>query len=215
LTHRRPPARAPYRRLPATATHASHRIHSVRHRDRRLRHCLGRAETRRRTTPRSRRSAHPSADAAAFPLRRGTGAVAGGARGRRSDRPTVARRARRPALDMSGVPPFELRAYECVSAIGRGAMLAYGEVAARLGEPGAARAVGAQQESVRTGRAMPTRARGGRANRRTLRARWGLRRNCGCCGSRGAGPGEGSFDLQRCAAHLGSSTRTPTSVPGR
>lgn len=46
------------------------------------------------------------------------------------------------ALDMSGVPPFERRVYECVRAIAPGATLTYGEVAARLGEPGTARAVG-------------------------------------------------------------------------
>lgn len=46
------------------------------------------------------------------------------------------------ALDMSGVAPFERRVYECVRAIAPGATLTYGEVAMRLGEPGAARAVG-------------------------------------------------------------------------
>lgn len=46
------------------------------------------------------------------------------------------------ALDMSAAPPFERRAYECVRAIAPGATLIYGEVAARLGEPGAGRAVG-------------------------------------------------------------------------
>jgi methylated-DNA-[protein]-cysteine S-methyltransferase len=46
------------------------------------------------------------------------------------------------ALDMSGVPPFERRVYEFVRGIAPGATLTYGEVAARIGEPGAARAVG-------------------------------------------------------------------------
>jgi len=46
------------------------------------------------------------------------------------------------ALDVSHVPPFERRVYECVRDIVPGATLTYGEVAARLGEPGAARAVG-------------------------------------------------------------------------
>lgn len=45
-------------------------------------------------------------------------------------------------LDMSGVPPFERRVYECVRGIEPGATLTYGEVAERVGEPGAARAVG-------------------------------------------------------------------------
>lgn len=46
------------------------------------------------------------------------------------------------APDMASVPPFEQRVYECVCAIVRGAALTYGEVAARMGERGAARAVG-------------------------------------------------------------------------
>lgn len=45
-------------------------------------------------------------------------------------------------LDMSGVSPFEARVYELVRGIAPGETLTYGEVAARLGEPGAARAVG-------------------------------------------------------------------------
>ncbi|MFC5523382.1 methylated-DNA--[protein]-cysteine S-methyltransferase [Polaromonas jejuensis] len=46
------------------------------------------------------------------------------------------------ALDMSGVPPFHQRVYEVARAIPPGRTLTYGEVAARIGEPGAARAVG-------------------------------------------------------------------------
>jgi methylated-DNA-[protein]-cysteine S-methyltransferase len=45
-------------------------------------------------------------------------------------------------LDMSGVPAFHQRVYEITRAIPPGRTLTYGEVAARLGEPGAARAVG-------------------------------------------------------------------------
>jgi methylated-DNA-[protein]-cysteine S-methyltransferase len=45
-------------------------------------------------------------------------------------------------LDMQGVPPFNRRVYEVTRAIAPGATLTYGEVAARIGEPGAARAVG-------------------------------------------------------------------------
>lgn len=45
-------------------------------------------------------------------------------------------------LDMSGVQPFHRRVYEITRAIPPGQTLTYGEVAARLGEPGAARAVG-------------------------------------------------------------------------
>ena len=45
-------------------------------------------------------------------------------------------------LDMNGVPPFHCRVYELARGIPVGATLTYGEVAAQLGEPGAARAVG-------------------------------------------------------------------------
>jgi len=46
------------------------------------------------------------------------------------------------ALNMTGVPPFHQRVYELARAIPVGSTLTYGEVAAQLGEPGAARAVG-------------------------------------------------------------------------
>ena len=45
-------------------------------------------------------------------------------------------------LDMDGVPAFHQRVYEVTRAIPPGRTMTYGEVAARLGEPGAARAVG-------------------------------------------------------------------------
>ena len=46
------------------------------------------------------------------------------------------------ALDMEGVAPFHQRVYETARSIPPGKTLAYGEVAARLGAAGAARAVG-------------------------------------------------------------------------
>jgi methylated-DNA-[protein]-cysteine S-methyltransferase len=45
-------------------------------------------------------------------------------------------------LDMRHVPPFHRRVYEVARMIPPGATLSYGEIAARLGEPGAARDVG-------------------------------------------------------------------------
>jgi methylated-DNA-[protein]-cysteine S-methyltransferase len=45
-------------------------------------------------------------------------------------------------LDMTDVPAFNRRVYEITRAIPPGHTLTYGEVAARLGEPGSARAVG-------------------------------------------------------------------------
>jgi methylated-DNA-[protein]-cysteine S-methyltransferase len=45
-------------------------------------------------------------------------------------------------LDMEGVPPFHRRVYELARAIPPGEVLTYGEVARRLGDPGASRAVG-------------------------------------------------------------------------
>jgi methylated-DNA-[protein]-cysteine S-methyltransferase len=55
--------------------------------------------------------------------------------GRRSDLSTI-------ALDMDGVPPFHRRVYELARTIPPGKTLSYGEIAAQLGAPGAARAVG-------------------------------------------------------------------------
>ncbi|MBV8937172.1 MAG: methylated-DNA--[protein]-cysteine S-methyltransferase [Alphaproteobacteria bacterium] len=46
------------------------------------------------------------------------------------------------ALDMDGVAPFHRRVYEAARTIPPGRTLAYGDVAARLGAPRAARAVG-------------------------------------------------------------------------
>jgi methylated-DNA-[protein]-cysteine S-methyltransferase len=45
-------------------------------------------------------------------------------------------------LDMTGVPPFNQRVYEVALAIPAGRTLTYGDIAQRLGQPGAARAVG-------------------------------------------------------------------------
>jgi methylated-DNA-[protein]-cysteine S-methyltransferase len=45
-------------------------------------------------------------------------------------------------LDMDGVPDFHRRVYDVARTIPPGETLSYGEVAARLGEPGAAQAVG-------------------------------------------------------------------------
>lgn len=46
------------------------------------------------------------------------------------------------ALDLDGVPAFHRRVYEVARTIPPGATLTYGEVARRVGEPGAAQAVG-------------------------------------------------------------------------
>ena len=46
------------------------------------------------------------------------------------------------ALDMDRVPPFHRRVYEVARTIPPGATLSYGDIAARLGARGAARAVG-------------------------------------------------------------------------
>lgn len=45
-------------------------------------------------------------------------------------------------IDLASVPEFNRRVYEVALAIAPGETLTYGEVAARIGEPGAARAVG-------------------------------------------------------------------------
>ena len=46
------------------------------------------------------------------------------------------------ALDMADVAPFHQRVYEQTRAIPAGATSTYGEIAARIGDPGNARAVG-------------------------------------------------------------------------
>lgn len=56
-------------------------------------------------------------------------------RGERSDLSRI-------ELDMQGIPAFHCRVYGVARGIAPGETLTYGEVAARLGEPGAARAVG-------------------------------------------------------------------------
>lgn len=45
-------------------------------------------------------------------------------------------------LDMEGIPAFQRRVYEITQAIPRGQTLTYGEIASRMDDPGAARAVG-------------------------------------------------------------------------
>jgi methylated-DNA-[protein]-cysteine S-methyltransferase len=45
-------------------------------------------------------------------------------------------------LELEQLPPFQRRVYEVARSIPVGATLTYGEIAARIGEPGAARAVG-------------------------------------------------------------------------
>ena len=56
-------------------------------------------------------------------------------RGEASDLSTV-------ALDMDGVPEFHRRVYDAARAIPPGGTLSYGDIARRVGAPGAARAVG-------------------------------------------------------------------------
>jgi methylated-DNA-[protein]-cysteine S-methyltransferase len=68
-------------------------------------------------------------------VRRALDRIAALLNGEASDLTTV-------ALDMDGVPEFHRRVYAAVSTIPPGATLSYGEIAARLGAPGAARAVG-------------------------------------------------------------------------
>ena len=77
------------------------------------------------------------------------------------------------ALDMADVPAFERGVYEVARTIAPGATLTYGEIAARLGAQGDARAVGrgARAEPVPDRGAVPPRARGARPDRRLLRER--------------------------------------------
>jgi len=47
-----------------------------------------------------------------------------------------------PAIDVTGLSDFDTRAYEVVRSVPAGETISYGEVAALIGAPGAARAVG-------------------------------------------------------------------------
>jgi O-6-methylguanine DNA methyltransferase len=47
-----------------------------------------------------------------------------------------------PPLDLGGLSPFDARVYEVVRTVPAGETVTYGEVAALIGSPGAARAVG-------------------------------------------------------------------------
>ena len=79
----------------------------------------------------------PDAREAAPPpgIRRALDGIAALLRGEPSDLSAV-------ALDMERVSPFHRRVYEVARTIPAGATLSYGDVATRLGAPGAARAVG-------------------------------------------------------------------------
>ena len=88
-------------------------------------------------TRRRIRRAVPGAQEAAPPehVRRAIGAIAGVFDGAPGDLGTV-------ALDMGRVPEFNRRVYDAARAIRPGETVSYGELAARIGEPGAAQAVG-------------------------------------------------------------------------
>ncbi|HTR59346.1 MAG TPA: methylated-DNA--[protein]-cysteine S-methyltransferase [Casimicrobiaceae bacterium] len=90
------------------------------------------AETRARMQQRfpEAREAPPPAE-----VQRAVDAIAALLRGEAMDLSTV-------ALDMERVPPFQRRVYEVARTIPPGETLSYGDIAARLGTPGGARAVG-------------------------------------------------------------------------
>jgi methylated-DNA-[protein]-cysteine S-methyltransferase len=76
------------------------------------------------------REAQPPAD-----VKRAIGGILSLLAGERRDLSSV-------VLDMDAVPRFERSVYEVARTIPPGAVMTYGEIAKRLGEPGAARAVG-------------------------------------------------------------------------
>jgi len=79
----------------------------------------------------------PTATESAPPpdVRQAIDAIVGLLRGEAADLSVI-------GLDLERVPPFHRRVYEAARDIPTGATLSYGELAARLGMPGAARAVG-------------------------------------------------------------------------
>jgi methylated-DNA-[protein]-cysteine S-methyltransferase len=92
----------------------------------------GKAETRARMLHR-----FPAAGETEPPpeVRNAAGQITALLHGQASDLSTI-------ALDMNGVPPFHRRVYEVALTIPPGKTLSYGDIAARLGARGAARAVG-------------------------------------------------------------------------
>jgi methylated-DNA-[protein]-cysteine S-methyltransferase len=69
------------------------------------------------------------------PVQRGIDAIVGLMRGERADLAFI-------PLDMDGVPEFHQRVYDVARTIRAGATMTYGQIAERLGDAGAARAVG-------------------------------------------------------------------------
>ena len=69
------------------------------------------------------------------PVQRGIDAIVGLMRGERADLAFI-------PLDMDGVPEFHQRVYDVARTIRAGATMTYGEISERLGDAGAARAVG-------------------------------------------------------------------------
>lgn len=90
------------------------------------------AETRTRLLARA-----PGAQEASPPpeVRRAVAAISALLRGEASDLAGI-------GLDMQGVPPFHRHVYEAAREIPPGETCSYGEIAARVGSPGSARAVG-------------------------------------------------------------------------
>jgi methylated-DNA-[protein]-cysteine S-methyltransferase len=85
---------------------------------------------------RLRQSFSPATEATPPPeVQRAIDAIVGSLSGKPADLTTI-------GLDLEGVSPFHRRVYEAARAIPPGATLSYGELAARLGMPGGARAVG-------------------------------------------------------------------------
>ena len=117
------------------------------------------------------------------------------------------------ALDMNGVPDFHRRVYEAARAVPPGATISYGEIAARIGAPGSARAVGqalgrnpfavivpCHRVLAANGRVGGFSANGGAATKLRLLAIEGAQ----AAGQRGLFDGVGSFafDPQEAVAHL-------------
>ncbi|MBI5503176.1 MAG: methylated-DNA--[protein]-cysteine S-methyltransferase [Deltaproteobacteria bacterium] len=94
-------------------------------------------EARRSTTLARMRRRFPDADETAPPreVKRAIGAIVALLSGRATDLSAI-------TLDMEQVSPFNRRVYEAARTIPVGSTLSYGEVAARVGSPNSARAVG-------------------------------------------------------------------------
>ncbi|HEU5073443.1 MAG TPA: methylated-DNA--[protein]-cysteine S-methyltransferase [Polyangiaceae bacterium] len=120
-------------------------------------------------------------------------------------------------LQMEGLPAFHRRVYETVRAIPPGTTLSYGEVAARLGSPGSARAVGqalgknpfpivvpCHRVLAAGGKLGGFTANGGLDTKTRMLTLEGVRVGSAAAARRASGSSAFAFDAEQALSHLSS-----------